>query len=90
MVSVHREGWEAGELARFAGDFLEAHGVTFQLHDVISKEAPADVLLQHVKELRPRLLVMGAHGYHPVRDLFVGSVTRDVLRACPVPIFVGA
>jgi nucleotide-binding universal stress UspA family protein len=33
---------------------------------------------------------MGAHGYHPVRDLFATSVTRAVLGACPVPVFVGA
>jgi nucleotide-binding universal stress UspA family protein len=34
--------------------------------------------------------VMGAHGHHPMRDLFATSVTRAVLRECPVPVFVGA
>ena len=33
---------------------------------------------------------MGAHGRHPLRDLFGTSVTRAVLRACPVPAFVGS
>jgi len=39
---------------------------------------------------RPRLLVMGAQGHHPLRDLFGTSVTRAVIRACPVPAFIGA
>jgi nucleotide-binding universal stress UspA family protein len=34
--------------------------------------------------------VMGAHGHHPVRNLFATSVTRAVLRDCPVPVLVGA
>jgi nucleotide-binding universal stress UspA family protein len=90
VLSVQREGWEAGALARLACDFLESHGAQFQLHDVISKAAPADVLLEQAEKLRPRLLVMGAHGHHSLRDLFATSVTRDVLRACPVPVLIGA
>jgi nucleotide-binding universal stress UspA family protein len=90
LVSVHREGWEAGALARLACDFLAAHGAACQFHDLTSKADPADVLLEQVQSLQPRLLVMGAHGYHPQRDLFATSVTRTVLRACPVPVFIGA
>jgi nucleotide-binding universal stress UspA family protein len=33
---------------------------------------------------------MGAHGHHPVRELFFTSVTRAVVREAPVPVFVGA
>jgi nucleotide-binding universal stress UspA family protein len=36
------------------------------------------------------VVVMGAHGHHPVRDLFFTSVTRAVLRDASVPVFVGA
>ena len=36
------------------------------------------------------ILVMGAHGHHPLRDLFFTSVTRAVLQAAPVPVFVEA
>jgi nucleotide-binding universal stress UspA family protein len=71
-------------------EFLEHHGAAYQLHDVESELSPAEALLEQVETLRPRLLVMGAQGYHPVRDLFVTSVTRAVLRACPVPVLVGA
>jgi len=57
---------------------------------VASSAAPAEVLLDEVQSRRPRLLLLGAHREHPLRDLFATSVTRAVLGACPVPILVGA
>jgi len=45
--------------------------------------------LEQIEQLRSRMLIMGAHGYHPLRDLFASSVTREILRACPIPVFVG-
>jgi nucleotide-binding universal stress UspA family protein len=90
VLSVEREGWDAGALARLACDYLSAHGTTFELHELVSKASPAEILLEQVQKLRPRILVVGAHGYHPLRDLFASSVTRDILRVSPVPVFVGA
>lgn len=90
VLTVHREAAEARMIARAAGDFLTAHGVVHRVHTVASSAAPAEVLLDEVQSRRPRLLVLGAHREHPLRDLFATSVTRVMLRACPVPIFVGA
>jgi nucleotide-binding universal stress UspA family protein len=45
--------------------------------------------VETVGRRRPRVLVLGAHAPHPVRDLFATSVTRAVLRTCPVPLIVG-
>jgi nucleotide-binding universal stress UspA family protein len=90
VVSVHRDGAQAEALAHQAGDYLAAHGAPHRLHAITSAASPAEVLLEQVRHARPRLVVMGAHGYHPLRELFTTSVTRAVLRACPVPVFVGA
>lgn len=90
VVTVHRDGAEAEAVARLAGEYLTAHGAPHRLHAIASDLAPAEVLLEEVRHWRPRLLVMGAHGHHPLRDLFSTSVTRAVLRACPVPTFIGA
>jgi nucleotide-binding universal stress UspA family protein len=90
LVTVRRPGANTDSSAGLAADFLKYHGAAYQLHDVQSELSPAEALLEQVETLRPRLLVMGAQGYHPVRDLFVTSVTRAVLRACPVPVLVGA
>jgi len=90
VVTIHRDPAQARAIARAAGDFLAAHDVIHRVHTVGSSAAPAEVLLEEVESRRPRLLVMGAHREHPLRDLFARSVTRAVLRSCPVPIFVGA
>ena len=90
VLTIHRDSGEARAIARGAGDFLTAHAVKHRLHTLASSAAPADVLLGEVESRRPRLLVLGAHREHPLRDLFATSVTRAVLRSCPVPIFVGA
>lgn len=90
IVTVHRDIAAAEAIARLAGDFLAAHGARHRLHPVASATAPARVILEHVKYHHPRLLVIGAHGHHPVRDLFASSVARALLAACPIPAFVGA
>jgi nucleotide-binding universal stress UspA family protein len=90
VVSIHRDGAEAEALARLAGEYLTAHGAAHRLRPIVSAAPPAEVLLEEIQHGRPRLLVMGAHGHHPLRDLFGSSVTRAVLRACPIPAFIGA
>ena len=90
VVSIHPDGAEAEGLARLAGEYLTAHGAPHRLHPIVSAAPPAEVLLEEIQHARPRLLVMGAQGHHPLRDLFGTSVTRAVLGACPVPTFIGA
>ena len=90
VVSVHENLTHAESYLEPAGRFLAAHGVTFTLHPIASKAPPASVILEEIRRERPRMLVMGAHGHHPVRDLFFTSVTRAVLKEAPVPVFVGA
>jgi nucleotide-binding universal stress UspA family protein len=89
VVTVRPDRADAERLVQLAGDFLAAHGLAHRLHAIESNEPPGDVLLDTVVRNRPRLLVIGAHAPHPVRDLFATSVTRAVLWACPVPAIVG-
>jgi nucleotide-binding universal stress UspA family protein len=90
VVTIHRDGAEAEALVNLAGEYLTAQGAPHRLHPIVSATPPADVLLEQVRRARPRLLVMGAQGHHPLRDLFGASVTRAVMRACAVPAFIGA
>jgi nucleotide-binding universal stress UspA family protein len=90
VVSIHRDAAMAEALAAQGGEYLASHGAPHRARAIVSATPPAQVLLEEIRRTQPRLLVMGAHGHHPVRDLFSTSVTRAVLRACPVPAFVGA
>jgi nucleotide-binding universal stress UspA family protein len=90
VITVNRDAGEARATARAATDFLRVHAIMHRVHTIASSAPPADVLLEEIASRRPRLLVLGAHRDHPLRDLFATSVTREVLAACPVPMFVGA
>jgi nucleotide-binding universal stress UspA family protein len=90
VLTVHPDDAEATAVANLAGESLTAHGTPHRLRAIATDESPATVILGEVQRRSPSLLVIGAHGHHPVRDLFSTSVTRAVLRDCPVPVFVGA
>jgi len=90
LVAISRDDRKTEASAELAAEFLESHGAPYKLHVVESELEPANVLLDQVVNLQPRLLVMGAHAHHPLHDLFITSVTRAVLRACPVPVLIGA
>jgi len=90
VVTIHRDRSEAVAVANLAGEFLAAQGAPHRLHAISTEGAPAEVLLEEVRRRAPRLLVMGAYGHHrSLRELFATSVTRAVLTACPVPVFLG-
>jgi nucleotide-binding universal stress UspA family protein len=90
VLAVEADAAAVNERLRRAGDYLTAHGVRHQLCPSVTDAAPATAILDEVRHRRPRLLVMGAQGHHPVRDLFFTSVTRAVLQEASVPVFVGA
>ena len=90
LVSVYRDSARAEATLRVASAFLTSHEQPHSVSAIVSSAAPSEVLLEEVRRRQSRMVVIGAHGHHPVRDLFATSVTRAVLDACPVPIFTGA
>ena len=90
LLAIDHDLTRAQARLQVAGQFLTAHGVQITLEPVTSEDAPAALILDQVRRRRPRLVVMGSHGHHPVRNLFFTSVTRAVLKESPVPVFVGA
>jgi nucleotide-binding universal stress UspA family protein len=90
VFAVDRDGGRADERLHRAGDYLAAHEVAYRLHPLITDNPPAEVIVEELRRQRPRMLVIGAPGHHPVRDLFSTSVTRAVLAATGVPVFVSS
>ena len=89
VLSIEAEGARAARRLRRAGDYLAAHEISPRLVPIVSDEEPAGLILEEIKRRRPRILVMGAHAHHPVKDLFVTSVTRAVVKETPIPVFIG-
>jgi nucleotide-binding universal stress UspA family protein len=89
IVSVFAEYDEAARTTGRAADFLGFHGVRTKAHPVASSASPGNVLMEQVRKLNPRLVVMGAHGKPAWRETLFGSVTRTMVRMSPVPVFLG-
>ena len=89
VLAIDADGVRAEVRLRPAKQYLAIHGIRAILSPVASSDGPAGLILEEIRRRRPRLVVMGAHGHHPVRDLFFTSVTRAVIRDAPVPVFVG-
>jgi nucleotide-binding universal stress UspA family protein len=67
---------------------LDEHGIKSIGHALESSVATATAILEQVGSLNAGLLVMGAYSKRVVREFFLGSVTRALLRKAPVPLFL--
>ena len=68
---------------------LARHGVNVEVHRIETQDvAVADMLLNRIADESIDLLVMGAYGHARVREIWLGGVTRDVLRHMTVPVLV--
>ena len=68
---------------------LARHGVNVEVHRIETRDvAVADMLLNRIADESIDLLVMGAYGHARVREIWLGGVTRDVLRHMTVPVLV--
>ncbi len=85
-VAVSGNGGALG--AERARQFLSLHKIEAKVDLLESSGSPAPLILQRVKELGAGLLVMGAYGQPKLREFVIGSVTRTILEACPVPLLV--
>ena len=49
---------------------------------------PADEICKAARELPAGLVVLGAHGWGPVKRILIGSVSTHVLHEAPCPVLV--
>jgi nucleotide-binding universal stress UspA family protein len=95
-------GWDPGPPSvrdAVAGELREAHRRTQALADTLrarglevvprTVQGPAvEGILEQARALAPDLLVVGAHRRGRIRELFVGSVARQLVRHAAVPVLV--
>jgi nucleotide-binding universal stress UspA family protein len=71
------------------GGWLRAHGITATVarHEV-RDIGVGEWLLDRAADLGSDLIVMGGYGHARMRELVLGGVTRTVVRAMTVPVFM--
>jgi nucleotide-binding universal stress UspA family protein len=88
VLSVQADKAAAERLAQPAVDFLRLHGVRAAPRAVGSRMSVDKIIIAHVQEAQPHLLVMGAYGRSMWQEIIFGSTTTRVLEASPVPLFL--
>jgi nucleotide-binding universal stress UspA family protein len=88
LVSIAATKETAGARLAVANKLFAAHDIPVQLHRTAADADAGEIILAEVDALEPALLVMGAFGHTGLRDLFLGSATRTLLRRCPTPILI--
>ncbi|HRJ68403.1 MAG TPA: universal stress protein [Beijerinckiaceae bacterium] len=68
---------------------LARHGIDVTVTDLMCKgDTVANTIKAHVGLVRADLLVMGAFGHNRWRELILGGVTEDLLRAANIPVLM--
>ena len=68
---------------------FQEHGVAAQMHVLpIGDGAFGQMLLDKAHALGADLLVMGAYGHNPLREMIFGGVTRHMLEHADLPVLM--
>ena len=88
IVSVDPIAVVAAQHAERAREVLSHHKIEAVPVVLESSAPPAKMILEQIGRLNAGLLVMGAYGQPVLREFFLGSVTRALLRETPVPLLL--
>lgn len=83
----------AGKIDDDARWFLEEtaeklRGGGFQVISAAEPGPPEEIIANVVKACDIDLLVMGAYGHSPIRNLILGSTTTSMVRTCQIPVLM--
>lgn len=88
VVSIAPDGLAAGRRADRAVEFLRSHEISAHGRPEVGGESPAPFIVRQARDLSAGLIVAGAYGQSALRDFFIGSTTRSLLRESPAPLFI--
>jgi nucleotide-binding universal stress UspA family protein len=87
LIAVAQSEEAGDEILAPAEAFLFHHGVTPKKQVVIGSK-PADVICGMVTSGKVDLLIMGAYGHSPIREVLFGSTTERVLSHCTANVIL--
>lgn len=88
VLTIAEEGSVATETAERGARYLALHGYASESHPLVTKRDAADNILKFIGDSGAGALVMGAYGKMRWREFVFGGVTRSVLQAVMVPVFL--
>jgi nucleotide-binding universal stress UspA family protein len=88
ILTVHADHQAGGRIADRAVEFLRSHELPAEPHVVTRFADVAETILEWMPTTGAGLLVMGAYGQPRVREFFLGSATKSLLKRSPVPMFL--
>jgi len=88
VVTIAEDQDEAKAKAERAVEFLSHHGIKARCDAFAQKGSPANMLLGQAERINAGLMVLGAYGRTTLHDFFLGSVTKKILHAATVPLFL--
>lgn len=88
VLSIGDDAALARRHADAALAYLQRHQLRCSAEVLRPAGRPDEQILAEAARLSAGLLVMGAFGRSAVREFFLGSVTRSVLRSLPLPVFL--
>ena len=81
LVNIASSEESGNETLAPAQAFLSNHGVNPKKHVIVGSKA-SDLIGELASSTHADLLVMGAYGHSPIREMLVGSTTEKVLLHC--------
>jgi nucleotide-binding universal stress UspA family protein len=87
LTAVSSSEEEGTELLRPAEAFLAHHGVAPRIR-VVAGAKPSEVICGMVAEGKADLVIMGAYGHSPIREVLFGSTTERVLSHCAANVLL--
>lgn len=70
------------------GRYLARHGIAVQVRQRVAGSDAGHAVLAAARDGGADLIVMGAYGHARLRELLLGGVTRTVLAALPLPLWL--
>ncbi len=88
ILTIDQDKVEAARKADRAIEYLSLHGLSASPIALHSDRGPAEIILEQSSLAEAELLVMGAYGKSTLREFFLGSTTRSVLKDSQIPVFL--
>ena len=90
MADHSFESWiteHGNEVIMHAKTVLSVLPNTFRAF-VVEGASPARIILEHAKKEQCDLIVMGSRGLSGIKEIFLGSVSHNVMQHATVPILI--